>query len=149
MTKQVLLSISGLQFLDGEEPEPVEVLTVADYYFRNGTHYLLYDDPVEGSSEAVKTTLKIKKNCVEILKKGPVQVHMVFEQWKTNTTPYETPFGTILVGISAGEVKVEEDDQHIHVVLNYSLEMEGEFLADSQVTLCVQSKDAPDFSLDT
>lgn len=148
MTKQVLLSISGLQFMEGENPDPVEILTFADYYFRNGTHYLLYEEPVEGSLETVKTTLKIKQKCVEITKKGPVQVHMVFEQFKTNTSRYDTPFGQIPVGITAGEVKVTEEEYDIHAVLNYSLELGGEYLADSQVTLHVKSKDAPDFSVD-
>ena len=63
MTKQVLLGISGLQFMDDENPEPVEIWTAADYYFRNDTHYLLYEEPVEGASQSVKTTLKIKKKC--------------------------------------------------------------------------------------
>lgn len=148
MTKQVLLSISGLQFLDEENPEPVEIWTTADYYFRNGTHFLLYDEPVEGSSEVVKSTLKIKKRCVELMKKGPVQVHMVFEQGKTTTSQYDTPFGQIPVGITAGEVMVEEDEQNIHVELHYSLDLGGEYLAESQVTLRVKSKDAPDASLD-
>lgn len=148
MTKQVLLSISGLQFSEEENPEPVEIWTTADYYSRNGTHYLLYEEPVEGTSESVKSTLKIKKNCVELLKKGTVQVHLVFEQGKTHVNQYDTPYGMIPVEISTGEVSVKEDEHDIHVVLNYRLDLGGDFLADSQVTLHVKSKDAPDFSLD-
>lgn len=146
MTKQVLLSISGLQFLDEENPEPVEVWTTADYYYRNGTHYLLYEEAVEGSGEIVKVTLKIKKKCVELSKKGPVQVHMVFDQGKTTTSQYDTSFGEIPVGISADQVMVEEDDQNIHVELKYGLDLGGEFLADSHVTLHVKSKDVQDDS---
>ena len=38
MTKDVLLSISGLQFAaqDEEDVEPVEVITAGDYYKKNG-----------------------------------------------------------------------------------------------------------------
>ena len=61
MTEQVLLSISGLQYLEEEPSQPVEVLTMADYYHRNGAHYLVYEEPVEGSSEVIRNTLKIKK----------------------------------------------------------------------------------------
>lgn len=149
MTNQVLLSITGLQFMEGEEHEPVEILTMADYYYRNGTHYLLYEEPVEGSGEVVKNTLKIKKGCVEMIKKGPLQVHMVFEQWKKQISQYQTPFGSIPVSISAGEVEVKESEYDIHAQLSYVLEMSGEYLADSQVILHVKSKDAPDFSLGT
>ena len=43
MTKDVLLSISGLQFAaqDEEDVEPVEVITAGDYYKKNGKHYIL------------------------------------------------------------------------------------------------------------
>ncbi|MCI8417140.1 MAG: DUF1934 domain-containing protein [Lachnospiraceae bacterium] len=146
MTKRVLLSISGLQYLEGEKNEPMEVLTMADYYQRNGTHYLLYEEPVEGTSEVIRNTLKIKKDCVEVQKKGPIQVRMVFEQWKKQMTQYETPFGSIPIGIQAGKVDITESEYDIHVELNYVLELNEEYLADSSVILHVKSKDAPDFS---
>lgn len=147
MTEQVLLSISGLQYLEDEPSQPVEVLTMADYYNRNGAHYLIYEEPVEGSSEVIRNTLKIKKGRVEMMKKGPIQVHLIFEEWKKQMAQYETPFGTIPVGIRSGEVKLTEGEYDIHVELNYVLELNEEYLTDSSVTLHVKSKDAPDFSL--
>ena len=47
MTKEILLSISGLHMLE-EEDGNVEVVTAGDYYNRNGKHYILYDEVVEG-----------------------------------------------------------------------------------------------------
>ena len=43
MTKDVLISISGLHYdaLDGEG-QPVEVITPAAYYLKNGKHYVVY-----------------------------------------------------------------------------------------------------------
>ena len=41
MTKDVLISISGLQFAGGENSEPVEVITSGSYYKKNGRHYIL------------------------------------------------------------------------------------------------------------
>ncbi len=50
MTKDVLLSISGLQFAAKEEEdvEPVEVITAGGYYKKNGKHYIMYDEVMEG-----------------------------------------------------------------------------------------------------
>ena len=48
MTKEVLVKISGLQFAGEAENEPVEVITTGDYYKRNGKHYILYDEIMEG-----------------------------------------------------------------------------------------------------
>ena len=53
MTKDVLLSISGLHYdvagvTEEDENEPIEVITPAAYYFKNGKHYVIYDEVVEG-----------------------------------------------------------------------------------------------------
>jgi len=50
MTKDVLLSIRGLQFVAREEEdiEPVEMITAGDYYKKNGKHYIMYDEVMEG-----------------------------------------------------------------------------------------------------
>ena len=56
MTKDVLLRIQGLQFLqeENENPEPVEMITSGDYYKRNGKHYVLYDEEMEGFDGVTK-----------------------------------------------------------------------------------------------
>ena len=41
MTKDVLVKISGLQFEEQEENEPVEIITTGNYYKKNGKHYIL------------------------------------------------------------------------------------------------------------
>ena len=50
MTKDVIISIRGLQVLVDEngEQEPVEVLNTGQYYYKNHQHYILYDEPAEG-----------------------------------------------------------------------------------------------------
>ena len=63
MTKDVLVSISGLHTdvmqETEEENEAIEVVNPANYYFRNGKHYIVYDEPVEGVSGTIKNKLKI------------------------------------------------------------------------------------------
>ena len=48
MTKDVLITISGIQTIDGEVNDPIETVTPGEYYFRNGKHYILYDEVQEG-----------------------------------------------------------------------------------------------------
>ena len=63
MTKDVLLSISGLHQdvtgieAQGDEPgnEPIEVIAPANYYEKNGKHYVIYDELVEGIPERSRT----------------------------------------------------------------------------------------------
>ena len=59
MTKDVLLSIKGLQFANEQDTEPVEVITSGDYYKRNGKHYILYDEIMEGFPEPTRNIIKL------------------------------------------------------------------------------------------
>lgn len=147
MTKQVLLTIAGLQFMDEEQSEPVEIITAGDYYFRNGKHFVMYDEPVEGSSQSIHNTMKIGPESLEVMKKGLTNVHMVFEKNKKNLSFYETPFGSFQVGIQTSEVEIRETENNIDVQVAYALDINDEYLADCRIKMNIKSKDAGDFSL--
>ena len=44
MTKDVLLSIKGLQIGENEQNDTIEVISPGDYYFRNGKHFFMYEE---------------------------------------------------------------------------------------------------------
>ena len=54
MTKDVLVSIQGLQFADSEirnatsdeDLDLIETICPGEYYYRNGAHFVLYDELV-------------------------------------------------------------------------------------------------------
>lgn len=148
MTKDVLLTISGLQFAaQGEEAEPVEVITAGDYYKKNGKHYILYDEVMEGFEGSTRNVIKLTEDYLDITKKGVSNVHMIFEKNKKNVSYYYTPFGSILIGIDAKSVDINETDENINVKVKYNLEVNYEHLADCSITMNIKSKEARDFSL--
>lgn len=64
MTKDVLVSISGLHTdiitgMTDEENEAIEVVTPGSYYCRNGKHYVIYDEVMEGMPGTIKNKIKI------------------------------------------------------------------------------------------
>ncbi|MCI8859422.1 MAG: DUF1934 domain-containing protein [Lachnospiraceae bacterium] len=149
MTKDVLLSISGLQFAakDEEDIEPVEMITAGDYYKKNGKHYILYDEVMEGFDGNTKNIIKLTEDSLDITKKGISNVHMVFEKNKKNVSYYNTPFGSLLIGIDAKSVDIAETESHIDVKIKYNLEVNYEHLADCSITMSIQSKESGNFTL--
>lgn len=121
MTKEVLLTISGLQMIEDGQSEPVELVTAGDYYFQEWKAYILYDEVTEGSSQHTRNVVKIGKERLEVSKKGLTNIHMVFEKDKKNLSAYELPFGSILVGIQANDVEIWEEENRIDVEVRYSL----------------------------
>lgn len=142
MTKEVLVKIKGMQFLgyDEDPEEPIEMMTGGEYYFRNGAHYVKYEEVFEEMEGSASNILKIKPDVIELRKKGVANVHMVFEKDKKNITFYNTPFGQLQMGISTTGISsvVEEDTMSINI--EYTLDMNDSFVADCTLELTVQSK---------
>lgn len=140
MTKEVLVSISGLQMAPDEQTDSVEVIAPGEYYYRNNKHFVIYDEVAEGESEATKNIIKFNGDMMEVTRKGSANVHLVFEKNKKNVTYYYTPFGSLNVGIEARSIEVTEEENEIKVNVKYALEVNYEHVAECDIVLTVKSK---------
>ena len=123
MEKEVLIALKGLQFaLDEEGANALETITPAEYYKRNDSHYVIFEELMEGFTDTTKNVIKFRDSQLEVTKKGLVIVHMVFEENRKNMTSYATPFGNILIGIDTDEVEIREEEDRIQVNVAYTLE---------------------------
>ncbi|MBQ8279014.1 MAG: DUF1934 domain-containing protein [Roseburia sp.] len=147
MTKDVLVKIKGLQFAGEEDADATEVITSGTYYMKNGKHYILYDEVMEDSTEVTKNVIKIWENNMDVTRKGPASVHMMFEKGKKNVSYYYTPYGNLLIGIDAKDVQVEETEYDINIQVKYGLEINYEHMADCHITVNVKSKEARNFKI--
>lgn len=121
MAKTVRLTLAGRQKADdGEETTTKSVLS-AEYFERNGSVYILYEEPSEDTDEAVKACIKLKPPVVEIIKKGSVNARMVFEGGKEHMTDYVTPFGCLKIGLRTERAEIRQSEKRTEVFLNYAL----------------------------
>ena len=148
MNKDVLIHVRGLQLMEtDDEQEPIEIVVPGQYYFRNGSHYLRYEEMLDDTAETTVNYIKMSPNGVEVRKQGQVNVHMVFEEGKKNKTFYNTPYGTLQMGISATGLELKESEDGIQMKVDYALDMNEEHVADCYLTVQAQSKDSADFVL--
>ena len=150
MTRDVLVTISGLQTdvvpREDTEDEPIEVVTPASYFYKNGKHYLIYEEVTEGFPGVTKNKIKVTdENTIEILKSGNVNTHMLFCKGKDSMTYYDTPYGKMLVGIHTTEVQVEETENFIRILIEYGLDVNHDPIADCEIRITVQSKEVKEF----
>lgn len=139
MTKDVLITISGMQLADGDNSD-IEMITAGDYYQKNGKHYVLYDEVLEGFDGIVKNTIKIENSGLDIVKKGIANVHMAFEKNKKNISCYATPFGEMMIGISTNQISIDEKEDNLKVKVDYSLDINYEHISECNITVDIQSK---------
>ena len=94
-----------------------------------------------------KNVLKLQGDLLEVTKRGTSNVHMIFEKDKKNMTCYTTPYGSMMMGIDARSISIEESDDEIHAQIQYALDVNYEHLADCTISLSVQSKEQQNFSI--
>lgn len=135
MTKEILLSLKGLQMEKSEGTQEMETITPADYYQRNGNHYVVYDELMEGFTEVIRNRIKFNASTLEVNKKGLVNVQMVFEENKKNMTSYMTPYGNIVIGVDTESILVKEEEDQIRVEVEYALEANYQHLADCRIEM--------------
>ncbi|MDC7291632.1 DUF1934 domain-containing protein [Blautia schinkii] len=148
MEKEVLIHVRGLQVTDENgQQEPIEIVVPGEYYFRNGSHYLRYEEIMEDFPQPTVNYIKMSPKGMEVRKKGLINVHMVFEQGKKTMTYYTTPYGTLQMGIAATNLELNESDDGIDMKVDYALDMNEEHVADCYLAIQAQSKDSKEFTL--
>lgn len=137
MTGEVLLTISGLQG-GGESVARTEA--DAQYFQRNGSHYLLFEEKIEGFPQPFKSRIKLKERLLELSRQGAAGIRMIFEEGKTHVTNYATPYGELVLGISTGRVQVLEKDRELLALVEYTMETEEGSLGNYKLEISVKEK---------
>ena len=142
MEKEVLIRVRGLHTMDDAGVmEPVEILVPGDYYLRNGKHYLRYEEIMDESGEPTMNLVKITDTRMEVKKTGLANVEMLFEVGKKNMSCYVTPMGMVEMGIMTTEYKMEETEQNLNVEVRYSVDMNGVYVSDCQLSIEAENKE--------
>ena len=138
MTKDILVSVTGIQF-EIDEEEVIEVITSGNYYCKNGKHYILYEERDEQQG-VTKNRIKIEPNRVEMKKNGAITTNMIFEEGKENITYYNTGFGTLLVQVKTNSIVFLEQEDFIYVKILYSMDVNYAHVSDCRVEIKVKAK---------
>lgn len=148
MTKDVLISIRGLQFADSEvknvssdeELDRIETICPGEHYYRNDAHFVLYEEIMEDFPTPIKNMIKLREKEFTLTKKGPLNVQMVFSEGKKTMTDYATPFGNILIALDTKKIGVEESNDSMKIHIAYGLEANYQFIADCNITVEIKSR---------
>lgn len=152
MTKDVLISVSGLHAdmdeVENGDNEAIEVLNSGSYFFRDGTHYIFFEEVSEGFLGVTRTQIRLHGNeSLEVIKKGISNLHMIFEKNKRNLSQYTTPYGQLNLGIFTQGIMVEETEENINVRVEYAMDVNCEPVAECEIKINVKPKDTKDFSI--
>lgn len=145
MTKDIILTISGLHDTDGEGDSPIETMTPAQYYLKNGKHYVVYDEILEGLEGTLKSTIKFSEEQVELIRNGPASTRMVFQPGKEHMVIYQTPMGPLSISLYTEDMEVTVEEESIRLKIDYSIKTEDVVVSESTVNISLCPKELMNF----
>ena len=135
MTKEVMVTLSGLQLGDSGE-DTVETVHIGEYYEKNGVHYLFFDELLEGHKTPIRNMLKLRNEKLEVRKRGPVSAELVFEEGSA----YNIPYGSFLVGVHTKGVCLGVEEEKIEMTASYELMVNGAHCSDCDIKVTVEPR---------
>jgi len=140
MTNDVIIKIQGLQEVEENDgTEVIQTISPGTYYFKNGKHYVLYEEMGEDLNEVIKARIKMEPDRMEIQKKGGASFHLILEKDKKNLTNYTTPFGEIVLGICATKIEFQNEEDRILATADYELEMNYQYVSTNHISIEILS----------
>lgn len=142
MTKEVLVTVSGMQF-DVESEEALESVSVGSYEMTEGVHRIRYEEFMmteEGDQFPHVNILELRPDRVEVHKSGAATAHLVFSAGTRSETYYATPFGEIMIGMDTNQVFLEETEDLIKAKVTYSLYMNREFVSNCEINITIKAR---------
>ncbi len=119
----IIINIKGTQVQDGYQ-ENTEFTTEGSISLKNGNGVISYSG-VNDPHFTELTEIIVEGNMVIMKKSGSEEVEFVFEEGKSYTADYTTPFGLLHVTVLPTLVNVKMDKTSGRIELEYVLDIAG------------------------
>lgn len=136
MTKEVEIIINGVSLEEADAADnSVETRNKAEYFARNGFHYVTYEDQMEGVDTSIKNWIKFREDYFELRKSGALSSQLTFQEGKIYMTNYKTPYGNMIMGVNTHKLDFHETEDKIVVEIRYDLEADEQLVAKMQLQI--------------
>ena len=151
MTKEVLVTLSGIQF-DLNAQEPISTVSVGTYEAVEGGHrisYEEYQDEGDGKESEHHNTLTIRPKEIELVKDGDVSTQMLFKPLQKTESYYSTPYGDLVIGMDTKDMTLDVSPDLIEAKIRYGLEINQSMISDCEISIRIESRKKEGKTADT
>ena len=125
MKKAVLLTIRGQQTYAEQEPEVIELVTEGKLTHEGDVYIISYQETEMTGMDGALTTIQVEREQVTMMRMGEFNTQMVFQEGRRHLSMYNTPYGTMTVGVNTHHLLVELDDKGGDLEIDYTVEVDN------------------------
>ena len=140
-TKQVVITVTGLQRDAQGEETRIELVSTGDYVRKNGVGYIKYRETELSGLEGTTTVIKVRPAEVTLLRMGKVEQKQVFRPGQKTQSVYTTPFGKLDMAVATGilDISVAAGDQDLPAIyIEYELEIAGDWQSANTLSITLR-----------
>lgn len=129
--KDVMISIRGTQipFHEGPdgraESEPIELVTDGSYEYEGNGGWFTYRESELTGMDGTVTTFRVENDSVMLTREGSVNSQMLFRQGQKHLFLYDTPFGSLTMGIDTQKLQTELNEHGGRMDIVYSVDYDS------------------------
>ena len=139
MEENVIISIKGSQLYEGQEPDVTELVTPGTLRREKEGYTIAYEETELTGLEGTTTQLHIAGPRVTLLRQGSVNSQMIFEVGRKHLSMYETPYGSLAVGVDTRRLKNTVGEGGGELEIDYAIEIDNLLAGKSLFRLSVKS----------
>ena len=134
MTEERLLKIKDVSS-DGETTDTVEIETTCCYYEADDSYTVEFDE-IFAEDMKSHTVLRVKNgNTAHLLRQGSINTELIIEKGVRHNCAYCTPYGELMVGITASQFISEATKDSLFLRMNYTVDFYGEINQTKEMTV--------------
>jgi len=123
--KKVLISIKGLPVFSASEDDAFELMTDGEYSKENGKSTFSYIDSTVTGQDGLLTTFDVENDCVILRRGDGMSGDMIFSENQKHHFLYDTPFGSIMLGIDTHSITNDMNDDGGNLEIRYDIEVDN------------------------
>ena len=119
--KHVIITVKGIQITADEPATDMELVTEGEYTYENGTGWFTYEETEITGMEGTTTRFDFSPTEAVITREGSVSSRMIFMEGKRNVFLYNTPWGSMTMGIDTHKIENSLTEQGGNIEIDYTL----------------------------
>jgi uncharacterized beta-barrel protein YwiB (DUF1934 family) len=124
--KKVTISIKGLPaFFDVSDEDGFELMTDGEYLRENGVTTFSYIESELTGNSGTKTTFNVEPDRVILHRGGTYGEDMIFSEKQRHHFLYETPFGSVTMGIDTHSITKNMRDDSGDLEIRYDIKVDN------------------------
>jgi len=123
--KKVLISIKGLPVFSTSDDDAFELMTDGEYITKDGISTFSYMESSLTGQDGMLTTFDVENDRVVLRRGDGLSGDMIFSKEQKHHFLYDTPFGSVMLGIDTHDITNNMNDDGGNLEIRYDIEVDN------------------------